>query len=415
MSRLNTVLMVAASSLIAGLTAFAIIMFGGLQGLEAGMAAGLILLGTAQLYGRISRSVERHSFAKNLADLNSFATGIHRDLERAEAEIERLTEKLETETAERNAEIVAEMRLIETLVKRLAEERIADKKKAEALASQAALPAGVVPMNRNAGGESLPANVASMSDPELLDTIRHALEDNRVDLYLQPIVTLPQRKVRYYEALTRLRGDQGEVIMPRDYMRVAEPAGIMPTIDNLLLFRCVQIVRKLNERDADTGVFCNISANSLLDSDFFPQFIEYMEHNKHLAEQLVFEFSQATINGCGPIEQASLMALSRLGFRFSMDQVTDINLDYRRLYELNIRYVKIAANVLVSQADDGRADIRPEDIKELMARFGINLIVDMIEKERSVVDVLDFNVDYGQGYLFGSPRPVREDVLGKAA
>ncbi len=203
--------------------------------------------------------------------------------------------------------------------------------------------------------------------------------------------------------------------MPRDYMRVAEPAGIMPTIDNLLLFRCVQVVRKLNERDADTGVFCNISANSLLDSDFFPQFIEYMEHNKHLAEQLVFEFSQATINGCGPIEQASLMALSRLGFRFSMDQVTDINLDYRRLYELNIRYVKIAADVLVSQADDGRADIRPEDIKELMARYGINLIVDMIEKERSVVDVLDFNVDYGQGYLFGTPRPVRDDVLGKAA
>ena len=48
---------------------------------------------------------------------------------------------------------------------------------------------------------------------------------------------------------------------------------------------------------------------------------------------------------------------------------------------------------------------------ELMARYGMNLIVDMIEKERSVVDVLDFNVDFGQGYLFGSPRPVRDEVL----
>ncbi|MEQ9520643.1 MAG: EAL domain-containing protein [Parvibaculum sp.] len=415
MSRLNNVLMVTASSLIAGLSAFAIIMFGGLQGLEAGMAAGLVLLGTAQLYGRISRSAERRSFAKSMADLNSFTTGIHRDLERAEAALEKLTERFETETTERNAEIVAEMRLIETLVKRLAEDRIAEKKKAEMIASDTALPSGVVAFNQGEAGEAMPANVAAMSDVELLDTIRDALEDNRVDLYLQPIVTLPQRKVRYYEALTRLRGDHGEVIMPRDYMRVAEPAGIMPTIDNLLLFRCVQIVRKLNERDADTGVFCNISANSLLDSDFFPQFIEYMEHNKHLAEQLVFEFSQATISGIGPIEQASLMALSRLGFRFSMDQVTDINFDYRKLYELNIRYVKISVNVLVAQADDGRSDIRPEDIKELMSRFGINLIVDMIEKERSVVDVLDFNVDYGQGYLFGTPRPVRDDVLGKAA
>ena len=223
------------------------------------------------------------------------------------------------------------------------------------------------------------------------------------------------RKVKYYEALTRLRGGAGEIIMPGDYMRVAEPAGMMPTIDNLLLFRCVQVVRKLNERDSDTGVFCNISANSLLDSEFFPQFVEYMQHNTMLADQLVFEFSQATIDACGPIEIASLDALAKLGFRFSMDQVTDINLDYRRLHNLNVRYVKIAAHVLVGQADDGRTDIRPEDIKELMARYGMNLIVDMIEKERAVVDVLDFNVDYGQGYLFGSPRPVRDEVLADVA
>ncbi|MBL4863421.1 MAG: EAL domain-containing protein [Rhodobiaceae bacterium] len=98
-----------------------------------------------------------------------------------------------------------------------------------------------------------------------------------------------------------------------------------------------------------------------------------------------------------------------------MDRVTDINLDYRKLHNMNIRYVKIAVHVLVGQADKGTTDIRPEDIKELMARYGINLIVDMIEKERSVVDVLDFNVDFGQGYLFGTPRPVRDNVLADVA
>ena len=44
---------------------------------------------------------------------------------------------------------------------------------------------------------------------ELLETIRASLEENRVDLYLQPTVSLPQRKLRYYDALSRLRDAGG--------------------------------------------------------------------------------------------------------------------------------------------------------------------------------------------------------------
>src|SRR3546814_10530414 len=96
-----------------------------------------------------------------------------------------------------------------------------------------------------------------MTDTQVLETIRRSLEANRVDLYLQPIVALPQRKTRYYEGLSRLRSENGTLIMPRDYMRVAEPAGMMPTVDNILLFRCIQVVRKLASRNKNAGVFCN--------------------------------------------------------------------------------------------------------------------------------------------------------------
>ena len=85
----------------------------------------------------------------------------------------------------------------------------------------------------------------SLGESELLETIRASLEENRVDLYLQPIVSLPQRKLRFYEALSRLRAEDGSVIMPAQYIKVAAPAGLMSVVDNLLLFRCVQIVRRL--------------------------------------------------------------------------------------------------------------------------------------------------------------------------
>lgn len=411
MSRLNRFMLITTYAIAAATMSIALMVIGILPGNEPWFAGFAAFLALSQLHSAISQGAERKRISKGFADLNSFITSLSRDLERSEAELEILSERFETETKSHNEEIVSEMRLIEGFVKKLAEER----RPAKTLAPVSGGDATGMPLALDGTAPMRPRLVAQMNDEELLETIQEALEENRVDLYLQPIVTLPQRKVRYYEALTRLRGREGEVIMPGDYMRVAEPAGVMPTIDNLLLFRCVQVVRKLNERDANTGVFCNISANSLLDSEFFPQFVEYMQHNQHLSEQLVFEFSQATVDGIGPIETASLEALARLGFRFSMDQVTDINIDYRKLHNLNIRYIKISAEVLVGQADHGTTDIRPEDIKELMARYGMNLIVDMIEKERSVVDVLDFNVDFGQGFLFGSPRPVRDEVLSDVA
>ena len=56
----------------------------------------------------------------------------------------------------------------------------------------------------------------------------------------------------------------------------------MSAIDNLLLFRCVQIVRRLAKNDRKVGIFCNISLASLGDEVFFPQFLEFLSENKDL-------------------------------------------------------------------------------------------------------------------------------------
>ena len=136
-----------------------------------------------------------------------------------------------------------------------------------------------------------------------------------------------------------------------------------------------------------------------------------MQHNKDLAQQLIFEFSQMTVNGVGPVEEASLEALAALGFRFSMDQVTSLKLDPKELHDRNFRFIKVSAQTLLDGRQMAAGDIDAGDLKELLRRNGIQLIVDKVESEREVVDILDLNVAFGQGYLFGEPRPVRESVL----
>ncbi len=383
---------------------------------ELALLTGLIaaMLG-AEAHAAINRTIERKEVRKELQELTSLAAGLSRDLDDAAEKIIELEDRIERETEERMERIFSEIRVVEGLVKRLAEARgfgaaqpiEASTPVAEAAQALPEVADSMVPPPRPE------TRLEDMNDEELLDTIRHSLETNRVDLYLQPVVNLPQRKIMYYEGLSRLRTEKGEIILPRDYMRVAEPAGMMPTVDNILLFRCIQVVRKLAQRKSKAGVFCNISAFSLLDEDFFPQFVEYMQHNTDLAQHLIFEFSQATVNGAGPVEQASLDALAALGFRFSMDQVSDLRLNPAALHDRNFRFIKVSAETML-EGTHSAGDIHAADLKELLKRNGIQLIVDKIEQEREVVDVLEFNVDLGQGFLFGEPRPVRDSVLKEA-
>jgi cyclic-di-GMP phosphodiesterase TipF (flagellum assembly factor) len=260
-----------------------------------------------------------------------------------------------------------------------------------------------------------PAVAASVSaelsaNLEMLATIRSAIDANRIDVHLQPIVTLPQRKVRYYEAMSRLRTEAGEVVLAARFIAQAETAGLMPKIDNLMVFRCVQVLRRLLQRNREVGVFCNISAATLTDAVVFPQLLEFLEANRAIAPSLVLELTQNGLRSIGPIESESMAALHDCGFQFSLDNVTDLRLEPRELAGRGFRFIKIPANLMLNRSS-GASDIHPADLSDLLGRFGIDLIAEKIESEGSVVDLLDYDVKFGQGFLFSPPRPVRAEAL----
>jgi cyclic-di-GMP phosphodiesterase TipF (flagellum assembly factor) len=255
----------------------------------------------------------------------------------------------------------------------------------------------------------------------LLQTVHEALTENRVDLYLQPVVTLPQRRTIFYESFTRLRDASGRIMMPAEYLSLAEGEGLLPAIDNLLLFRCAQIVRRLSRQDRKVGVFCNISLTSLGDETFFPEFLAFLSQNRDLGQSLIFELGQATFDARGAVEARNMAKLADLGFRFSLDKVQTLDLDFADLQRSDVRFIKVAAELLVEQLLDldGAAplpsmpDIRAADFAALTERYGVQLIAEKVETERQVIDILELDVTFGQGHLFGEPRAIKEQVLAE--
>jgi cyclic-di-GMP phosphodiesterase TipF (flagellum assembly factor) len=251
---------------------------------------------------------------------------------------------------------------------------------------------------------------AGLDRDGIIAALRRAIDGGGIDLYLQPVVTLPQRKVRYYEALSRLKADNGDLVPAEDFLDYAEAGALMPSLDHLSVTRCVQVVRRLLLKSRDVGVFCNISSATLIDAGF-AKFLEFMEANRAIAPALVFEFTQSAVRAMGPIEHESLAALAERGYRFSIDNLTDLRVDARELNERGFRFVKAPATLLFNRVGVVSTDIHPADFSDLIGRFGIDLIADHIENESTVVDLLDYDVRFGQGILFSPPRPVRAEAL----
>ena len=253
-----------------------------------------------------------------------------------------------------------------------------------------------------------------MPRAEIIALVGQAIGHNRIEIYLQPVVTLPQRKVRHYEALLRLRMPDDRIITAADFLPFADAGGLMPELDLFMLTRSVRIVRRLQSKNRDVGVFCNISASTLSDPETFPRFLGVAEANRAVAPLLMFELAYPTLRSLGVGENENVAALTDLGYRLSVDHVGDLRFDAAELAARKAKYLKVAASVLLNKGNQATAKIHLADLSGFLMRFGIDLIAEKVENEAHVVDLFDFDVKLGQGNLFSPPRPIRPESMAEA-
>jgi cyclic-di-GMP phosphodiesterase TipF (flagellum assembly factor) len=398
-----TQLLLMGAYLFIALTAAALLWRGG-AGWGAGTAAllgslGLLIAAHAMFAGASARA----AMQKDIESIREAHRLLADALETTQEAVNALAERVDLAAAQRSDDLTGEVRMLEELVHRMGQDL------------EARL-AGIshAPVHTHEGRRT-------RQQAALLETVREALADGRVDLYLQPVVGLPQRRTVFYESFSRLRDDTGRVMMPAEYLSVAEPEGLVTAIDNLLLFRCVQIVRRLAKTDRKVGIFCNVSLASLGDEAFFPQFLEFLQENRDLGGALIFELGQAAFEARGANEARNMAKLADLGFRFSLDKVQTLNLDFADLQRSDVKFLKVGADLLLEQLldVDGEPalrelkDIHAADFANLTRRYGVEVIAEKIESERQVPDILELEIAYGQGHLFGEPRAIKDQVLAE--
>jgi cyclic-di-GMP phosphodiesterase TipF (flagellum assembly factor) len=429
MIRISTIFIAICMVLVAASLGLILYSVAGISGTESAIVA-LTALTFLILYNAVSmRLRDRTDVGSQIADLSRGTADLARQVAefgRRLAAVEGRVASANSANADRVQAVAGEIGELGTLVKQLAASVAGhDDMLSAGVAAAAVAAAGGKPDNEpqkelpfaaeDAGAaRALPAAVAgdatpSRSPAQILAAVKNAVEENRIDIFLQPMVTLPQRKVRYYEAVTRLRDDKDQLLAADDFIAIAEAAGLIGRIDHAVMLKCIQVLRRLMVRNKDVGVFCNVAAATLANPTTFAQCQDFLEANRALAPSFVLEFKQATFRNLGPIETEHLAALAQRGFRFSIDHVTDLRIEPRELADRGVRFIKVPAALLLDPKQNSVSDIHPSDLSDLLGRFGIDLIAERIEGERAVVDLLDFDVRFGQGFLFAPPRPLRPE------
>lgn len=374
--------------------------------LLAALVAGLV----------IEMVLRRHGEARLRRELSRLREAGRRDREKLEV-LEAELLQIRREKAGAPTSTAGESRLVKGLFAKLRAKRAPG-------AEPADLPAPAPPEGTAEETVSSPAPSAAESAPAaepsspteadeteadeeaMLLAVRDALSHDLVELVLQPVVSLPQRRRRFYECSTRIRDGEDRIILDSDYLPVAERAGLVAAIDNILLFRCIQLVRLLRRRHDPIDFFCNVSPASLRDEHFFADFVDYLAQQPEPAEHLIFEFSHASFEAQGPRARDLLERLRALGCRLSVDCLEIERFQPAALAARGAAFVKFDAASLLAWVERHG----PAAASDLVARTGeagLAVVVENVEDEESLRELLDFGIDFGQGALFGEPRPAR--------
>ena len=370
-----------ASLLIAGAVGVATFRFIPETSMYDAAFTGLLVLALGVLSGEgAARRLERRLLMRSLDAERAAREGQAEAIAELTAELDVLRQHRDQE------ELVAEMRMVRSQLARIA--------------------AGGA---TNVQGAGAPRNAGpvELEGQPLIEAVLSALKDNRIDLYLQPVVQLPQRRLAFHECLTRLRDGENHLIAPGQYLPVAEQAGLTATIDNLSLFRCVQALKRRRNDDSSFGFFCNLSMATLEDESFFEQFLEFLVANRDLASRLVFELEADRLLQATPKVREHLDSLKRIGFRLSVDNIDRADIDLLALVDAGAVFAKVDVDVLKQL---GRADRPLPLLVEKMRARGMVLIAAKVESEDQVLDLVEDDLTLAQGYLFGEPRPMRSDA-----
>ncbi len=249
--------------------------------------------------------------------------------------------------------------------------------------------------------------VARHGEMQWVSRINRAFEENRFQLYFQPIVPMQGAEVlRHVEILLRMRDESGKLIFPMAFIPAAERFDLMPTIDRWVI-RNVFSFCAASGRD-DVVYAINLSGASLSDEGLVDFLREQFSKYEVKPSNISFEITEtAAISNLGEAIQF-ISELKQLGCSFSLDDFGSGLSSFAYLKNLPVDFLKIDGGFVRGIVESPTDCAMVESINHIGHVMEIKTIAEFVENDEIYKCIKDLGIDYAQGYNIARPKPLKE-------
>lgn len=245
----------------------------------------------------------------------------------------------------------------------------------------------------------------------IADDIIRALNDRRMMIALQPIVTSRSHEPELYECLLRMRRPDGSVVTASEFIPVAEQFGLSKLID----YRVLELAVDLMRSSPDIRLALNVSAATTTDPQWMTALEGFTGKDRSLTERLTIEITETTAIADVKAAVEFVSKLKALGCRVALDDFGAGYTSFRSLRELGVDMVKIDGSFIENLGTDAEDEMFVRTLIDLARSFGVVTVGEWVGDERTARLLERAGVSYMQGYFFGKPALQKDEPQSKPA
>jgi EAL domain-containing protein (putative c-di-GMP-specific phosphodiesterase class I) len=239
--------------------------------------------------------------------------------------------------------------------------------------------------------------------------VTRAAEEQRLELYFQPIVALScERPAGFHELTIRLRDEEGRLVAPSEFIPAAERYKVMPVIDRWVIGRALAFLQARRQRGAPLPLLAvNLSGTSLSEQSFVDFMLQAL-CDPQLASALCLEITEtAAVSSLA--EASQLMSdLKTRGCRFALDDFGSGVSSFLYLKSLPVDFLKIDGHLITQIAQDGVNRSMVEAVSKVARALGIETVAEWVESEEVLTELRRIGVDFAQGFHLARPQPLAQ-------
>ena len=231
----------------------------------------------------------------------------------------------------------------------------------------------------------------------------YAIEQNKILIYLQPVYNLLDGEIVLFEALTRLKSDNGSVFSPQSFIPSIRKTETYKIFTKKLLLSIARIL----DKNKDLNISVNVEVSQLLDEDMITFIKDYFGNKKEIAKRMYVEILEYEEYEYGEKKTLidKLLRLRELGLSFIIDDFGTGYSNLLRIADLPVDYVKISGEI-IENIQNPRMKSLCKAVQSFCGDLGIGVIAEHVSSHRILKEVLSTGIKYGQGFYLGEPKPV---------